>query len=245
MGATARLAVITGAAGGLGSAIANALGEAGYALALVDLDVPDGGKSREGQHWFRCDLRDPVAIDRLAGEVRRISGDPAILINNAGLFPTTPLEGLTLDVWREVLAVNLDAPMLLSQLFAPAMCEARWGRIVNIASGVTQIVRRDVAPYIASKMGLIGLTRALASDLGPHGITVNAVSPGLTATPNVCAKFAREGANSIFDQFVRRQAVPSPIEPDDVAAMVCSLVSDSMKMVTGQTLLVDGGLSRL
>ena len=245
MSAAKRPALVTGAAGGLGSAIADALGEAGHPLALVDLEMPGGAEEGRGRHWFRCDLRDPAAIERLASEVIERAGAPAILVNNAGLFPTVPLDELTLDIWRDVFAVNLDAPMLLCRRFAPAMREAGWGRIVNIASGVTQIVRRDVAPYIASKMGLIGLTRALASDLGPFGITVNAVSPGLTATPNVRAKFKGEGADTIFDHFAQRQAIPVPIAPEDIAGAVCSLVSDRMKMVTGQTLLVDGGMGRL
>lgn len=242
---TPRLALVTGAAGGIGRAIAAALGAQGHALALVDHEVPGSSDIDESTSWYRCDLRDSDAVERLVKDVRNQQGDPAILVNNAGVFPTVSLGDLTLELWRDVFSVNLDAPMLLCQQLAPAMREDGWGRIVNIASGVTQIVRRDVAPYIASKMGLIGLTRALASDLGPAGITVNAVSPGLVATPNVRAKFAEESSDTIFEHFAKRQAIPSAIAPEDIAAAVSSLVSESMGKITGQTLLVDGGLSRL
>ena len=246
MGAeTPRLALVTGASGGIGRAIAAELRKQGHSLALVDRDVSDTVECDDGAHRYCCDLRDPLAVAQLVNDVRARQGDPAILVNNAGVFPTVAFDDLTLELWRDVFAVNLDAPMLLSRDLAPAMRRAGWGRIINITSSVTQIVRRDVAPYIASKMGLIGLTRALASDLGPSGITVNAVSPGLVATPSVRAKFEEESSDAIFEHFAKRQAITSAVTPEDIAAAVCSLVSESMGKVTGQTLLVDGGLSRL
>lgn len=243
-----RLAVVTGAAQGLGRSIAERLARQGSAVALVDqLDCSpvqaaveaSGGVARS----FVCDLADADALEATAKAIEAWRGPCGILVNNAGLFPPTPLDVLDRDLWRQVMAVNLDAPFLLSRALSGGMKTAGWGRIINIASAVIGEVRRDVAAYTASKMGLLGMTRALASDLGPHGITVNAINPGLVPTEGVAGKFGGPDA-AIFEAFTRKRAIPKALSGDDIAAAVAFLAAEEAGMITGQTLTVDGGLYR-
>lgn len=246
MTADRRTVVITGAARGIGSAYARRFAAEGWQVALVDReDCTELAQEIGHARAFTCDLTDPDAIAAVTEVILGWRTGKLVLLNNAGAYPTTPLGTLTLEKWREVFAVNLESALLMSLGVIPVMKTDGWGRIINVASSIVTIPRRDVAAYTASKMGVIGLTRALASDLGPHGITVNAVSPGLTRTPGTEMQLEGAGRADLFEQFAASQPVGRVIEADDLTGPALFLASDGSAMMTGQTLLVDGGLSRL
>ncbi len=240
-----RIALITGAARGLGFAIAEALAAAGARVAIVDRDGAEAAARRlgDGHRGFTADLADSMAVTAMANAVAATMGSPTLLVHCAGIFPTTPLDTLSLDTWRQVFAVNVDAAMLLARSLAPGMRAAGWGRMVMIASGTIAIPRRDVAAYVASKMALVGLARALATDLGPDGITVNAIAPGFVPTEGTRAKFDR--IDDLARSIAARQAIPRLATPDEIAAACAFLCSDGAAMITGQCWMVDGGWSRL
>jgi NAD(P)-dependent dehydrogenase (short-subunit alcohol dehydrogenase family) len=240
---TDRVAVVTGAAGGLGSAFARRLAAHGAHVVLVDLAdceaaaaaLRDGGA---GATAIVADVSDERAVAELAGEVLAAHGTCDILVNNAGFVRLERFEDITLDSWRALMAVNLEGPFLMTRALIGAMRTAGWGRVVNVASntfGMGQPV--GFAHYIASKGGVIGLTRALAVEFGTAGITVNAIAPGLTRTPRT--------ARTMTEQFERdrvKQAIPRTGEPGDLAGMVAFLASEDAGWITGQTFNVDGGL---
>jgi pyridoxal 4-dehydrogenase len=160
-----------------------------------------------------------------------------VLVNNVGIYPHRPFEELTYAEWRHVLAVNLDSVFLCTHAVYPAMRERGYGRIVNVSSSTFFIGYPGLAAYIATKGGIIGFTRALASEAGPHGITVNAVTPGLIATEGV---LGGEEAG-LFDEIVPQQALPRRGEPEDIAECIAYLASPAAGFITGQTINVDGG----
>nr|WP_246623699.1 SDR family oxidoreductase [Sphingomonas colocasiae] len=238
-----RTALVTGAARGIGLSIARALAQGGARVALVDrLPADEPAATLPGSRAFSCDLADPDAIATLLDEVAAW-GRCDMLVHAAGLFPTTPADTLTLDAWRRVFAVNLDAAMLLAQGLAPAMRSGGWGRMVMISSGTIGVPRREVAAYVASKMGLIGLTRALASDLGADGITANAVAPGFVSTEGTREKFDR--IDALASSIAACQSIPRLATPEEIASAVSFLCSDGAAMISGQTWMVDGGWHRL
>ena len=245
-----RCAVVTGAAKGMGAAYARAFAARGARVALVDR-APCGELLAELEAAggdvgaFPCDLADPGEIAVTAVRLLDWRKGRLVLVNNAGIYPATPLETLDLAAWRSVFALNVEAPLLLGLALAEAMKADGWGRIINIGSSIVTLPRRNVAAYLSSKMAVIGLTRALASDLGPYGITVNTISPGLTRTHGTETQLGATGAAGLFDEFAGMQPVGRVIEAEDMTGMACFLAGDESAMMTGQTLLIDGGISRL
>jgi pyridoxal 4-dehydrogenase len=237
-------ALVTGAARGIGYAAARRLGADGARLALLDRDdealapaaVRLAGDGLEVT-TFAVDVADEEAVRSAVADVLAPEGRIDVLVNNAGIYPHRPFEELTFAEWRHVLAVNLDGVYLCAHAVYPAMRERGYGRIVNISSATFHIGYPGLTAYIASKGGIIGFTRALASEAGPHGITVNAVTPGLVATEGVL-----EGEEAgLFDEIVPQQAVPRRGEPEDIAECIAYLASPAAGFVNGQTLNVDGG----
>jgi NAD(P)-dependent dehydrogenase (short-subunit alcohol dehydrogenase family) len=195
-----------------------------------------------GAGWLgvQADVSSPEDVSRAAGEVLARFGRCDILVNNAGIFPTCAFDDLSFEAWRKVLSVNLDSQFLMSKAFVPSMKEGGWGRIVNFTSGSVQLATENTAAYKASKMGIIGLTRAMSADLGKFGITVNAASPSLTRTPGILESGS---AAQKLEAISNLQAIKRISEPTDVVGLVLFLTGEDSHFVTGQTILADGGLS--
>lgn len=218
-----QVAVVTGGANGIGRAVAQGLQADGATVEVFDLengvDVSDEASVQR-------------AFDRVLDHRRRVD----VLVNNAGIYPHIPFEELSFSQWRRVLGTNLDGVFLCSRAAYPAMRERRYGRIVNISSATFFIGYPGLSAYVASKGGVIGFTRALASEAGPHDITVNAVAPGLIATEKALVE-----ESEVFDEIVPQQAVGRPGRPEDISDCVRYLVRPESSWITGQTFNVDGG----
>jgi NAD(P)-dependent dehydrogenase (short-subunit alcohol dehydrogenase family) len=252
-----RRAVITGAAGGLGAAFAKALGADGLAIAVVD--IKDGEETafaiREAggaAEFFACDMTDPAAVDSMADAVNERFGGVDVLVNNAGRYDNCPFDAMTYEFWRSIMALNLDGMFLACKAFAPGMRARKWGRIINVASNSTFLAPPMMAQYVASKSGAIGLARALASEFGPDGVTVNAIAPGPVATDQLRLAFARDfggGSPEGFEDFMtgmaQNQSIKRYATPEDITGLVSFLAGEHSTMVTGQTIVCDGGWARV
>jgi NAD(P)-dependent dehydrogenase (short-subunit alcohol dehydrogenase family) len=239
-----RVAIVTGGARGIGFGIAKRLAQDGARLALFDRDAVAVARAAEalradgaGAEPYDVDVRVEEAVRTAVDSVLSQHGRIDILVNNAGIYPHTPFAELTYGEWKRVLRTNLDSVFLCSHAVFPAMVSARYGRIVNIASAVFFIGFPGLAPYTASKGGIIGFTRSLAAEAAEHGITVNAVAPGMIATEGVL-----EGEEAgLIDVIVAEQAVKRRGVPEDIAECVAYLVDPAASFITGQTVNVDGG----
>ncbi|MCW2995624.1 MAG: short-chain dehydrogenase/reductase [Conexibacter sp.] len=219
-----RVAVVTGGAGAIGGAIVAALGASDHHV--VVLDRP-------------CDLADAEAVREAAAGILAEHGRVDVLVHAAAAFDRAALAEVDLATWRRVQAVNVESALLLAQAFAPGMAAGGFGRIISIVSDtVWDPPAADMLAYVTSKGAVIALTRALARALGPDGIAVTAVAPGLTDTPAARGDLPPEA----FGAALARQALPRTLVPDDVAQTVAFLASDAAAALTGQVLCPDGGL---
>ncbi len=241
---TGKNALVTGASGGIGRAIATALHAQGASVALsgtrVDALKELAGELGERAHVTPANLGDPGAADQLATDAGAVLGSVDILVNNAGLTRDNLAMRLKDEDWQIVLDVNLTAAFRLSRSVLRGMMKARWGRIVGITSVVGVTGNAGQANYAASKAGMIGMSKSLAQEVASRGITVNCVAPGFIAT-------AMTEALSEDQQAKISAAIPSGRmgEIDEIGAGVVYLASDEAAYVTGQTLHINGGMAMI
>lgn len=246
-----QFAVVTGAARGIGRAIAAHLRRGGARLLLVDYNAEALEEAASALRslnsarldWDVADLAEPAAIDRLAARLAACNEKISVLVNNAGIEFDLPLEEISVDLFDRVIAVNLRAPLLLTQALAP-LFSAEGGAVVNISSIHADHAFPNAIPYACSKAGLVALTRNLALELAPRKIRVNAVCPGYIDTP-------------MWEEWLRTVSDPEAVgretealhplgrrgRPEDVASAVAYLASAQSTWVTGTCLVVDGGLT--
>ncbi len=239
---TGKTALVTGASGGIGSAIVDALVARGATVAASGSNadrLAAFAESREGVAAVPCDLSDPAATDALVGQaVDALGGRLDILVNNAGLTRDGLILRMKDEDWADVLRVNLEAAFRLCRAAAKPMMRQRWGRIVSITSVVGQTGNPGQANYAASKAGLTGMSKALAHELASRGVTVNCVAPGFIASAMTDdLPDAQKGA------LTARIPMGALGTGADVAAAVVYLASDEGNYVTGQTLHVNGGMA--
>ncbi|HZU07982.1 MAG TPA: SDR family NAD(P)-dependent oxidoreductase [Chloroflexota bacterium] len=247
----ARVALITGAANGIGAAVAARLAAEGRELALFDIDAPQleatAARLRATAAGRICpyvvDVRDSAQVAAAVAAVHQTFGRVDILVNNVGgSTPQRPVEEITEEEWDAVLTLNLRGLFLCTRAVVPAMKAQRWGRIVNVSStaGRTRSLFGG-AHYTASKAGVIGFSRQCAAELAPYGITVNVVAPGITRSERVAARWeAKPAAERAFIE----RLIPAGrlARVDEPAAAICFLCSDDASYITGAVLDVNGGL---
>ena len=247
-----KTAVISGAASGIGQASAVRLAEDGARVFIADrakaeqtlqLVANVGGKGAAVQ----CDISDPASVAELKEAVEHNGGQCDILINNAGIYPMQPFDDISFEDWRRVLSVNLDSMFLMTKAFSRGMRQRGWGRIINITSDTVSLLVPNLIHYITSKAGVVGFTRSIATEFGVHGVTVNAIAPGLTRTPGTLAEPEIPGGMSkeaLFDLMANMQSIKRGERVSDLVGTVSFLASADAGFITGQTLYVNGGLTR-
>lgn len=240
-----QVAVVTGASRGIGAATAVSLGDAGYTVAVlyksnqagaektVEKIQKNGGQARA----YQLDVTDSTAVTALTAQITAELGDVSVLVNNAGVSEQKLFTDITDADWSNMLSVHLNGAFYLSRAVLPAMLHEKYGRIINIASMWGETGGSCEVHYSAAKAGLIGLTKALAKELAPSGITVNAVSPGAVET-DMMKMLGREVCESVAEE--------TPVgrlgQPEEIADAVCFLASEKAAYITGQVLSVNGGI---
>ena len=243
-----RTAIVTGGGSGIGLAISERLAADGIAVAVTDRDtaaaesvadkIVASGATAIG---VTMDVSDRTQIDAAVAVVSERLGRPTILVNNAGLDGFDAFLKITPETWNRIIEVNLTGTFNCCQAVLPHMLEAGWGRIVNISSSSAQGGQPYMTHYVASKAGVIGLTKALALEFGPKGITVNTIPPGFIDTPMLRAADKKGLLGPGVDAHVKTTPVRRAGLPEDIAAMCAFLVRDEASYVTGQVLGVNGG----
>ncbi len=238
-----RVALVTGAARGIGAAIARALAENGAAVALADLlpEVEEAASALRAAGYralaVTADVTDADACQRAVDATVAEFGQLDVLVNNAGVVRLAPAESLSDEDWDLTMAVNLRAAFVMSRAAFPALTRSRAGRVVNVSSQASVVGIDQHAAYCASKAGIVGLTNVLAIEWGKHGITCNAVGPTVVLTE--LGKTAWAGAKG--EAMMQKIPVGRFAEPDEVAASVVFLASDAAAMINGHNLIIDGG----
>jgi len=244
-----RTAIVTGAARGIGAAVAKRLAEDGFAVAVLDLDesacksVADEIAAAGGRALaVGADVSDEAAVDAAVGRVAEELGGPTVLVNNAGIIRDNMLYKMSADDWDAVMNVHLRGSFLMSRAVQKHMTEAKWGRIVNLSS-TSALGNRGQANYSTAKAGLQGFTKTLAIELGKFGVTANAIAPGFIETDMTAATAARVGMD--FEEFKAAAASQIPVartgRPEDIAHTVSFFASEGAGFVSGQVIYVAGG----
>ncbi len=246
---TARTAIVTGAARGIGAAVARRLAQDGFAVAVLDLDeaacapVAEQIRSLGGRALaVGADVSDEVAVAEAVDRVAAELGPPTVLVNNAGIIRDNLLFKMTTDDWDAVMAVHLRGAFLMSRAVQAHMTKETYGRIVNLSSS-SALGNRGQANYSAAKAGLQGFTKTLALELGKFGVTANSIAPGFIETDMTAATAERMGVS--FEDFKKAATGSIPVgrtgKPEDIAHAVSYLVSEGAGYVSGQVIYVAGG----
>ena len=244
-----RVAVVTGAARGIGFATAQRFAQEGAAVAILDLDegqAAEAASKIEGPDTraigIGCDVSDSASVEKAVDRVVSELGGVHILVNNAGITRDNLLFKMSEDDWDAVLGVHLKGAFLMTKAAQKHFVEQKYGKILNLSS-VSALGNRGQANYSAAKMGVQGFTRTLGIELGPYGVNANAIAPGFIATDMTDATAARLKMD--VEEFRRLNAEANPVRrvgfPEDIAAAAAFLCSDEASYITGQTLYVDGG----
>ncbi|MGB3351816.1 MAG: SDR family NAD(P)-dependent oxidoreductase [Mycobacterium sp.] len=248
MSESTRVAVVTGGASGIGLGIAERLAADGAWVAILDLDgaaaevaaadITATGATALG---LPVDVSDRAQVESAVERVRAQFGAVTVLVNNAGMEGFRPFLKISAETWDRLVAVNLTGTFHCCQVIIPDMVAAGWGRIVNISSSSTHSGQPLMAHYVASKSGVVGLTKSLALEFGPSGITVNTIPPGFIDTPMTRRNEAKGRLGGSVDSIAERTPVRRAGRPEDIAAACAFLVSDEAGYVTGQIIGVNGG----
>lgn len=240
-----RTALVTGAAQGIGKAIASRLAADGATVVVSDMNAAGAAATAAGigdaAFAITADISDPDAVASLFDEIEKKTGGVDILVNNASIVPFLPWDEVDLAHWRKIIDVNLTGTFIVTRAATDQMrAKNKAGRVISIASNTFFAGTPNMAAYVAAKGGVIGFTRALATELGKYGITANAVTPGLIESDGVKAS----PHNQAFDFVEMLQAVKGKGQPEHIADVVSFLASDDARWITGQTINVDAGMVR-
>ncbi|EHB58630.1 3-oxoacyl-(acyl-carrier-protein) reductase [Mycolicibacterium rhodesiae JS60] len=230
-----RTALVTGGSSGIGQAIAERLRKDGHRVATIDVTASDT------EHSFCADVTDPARVQAVHAAIHDALGPVTILVNAAGMTGFERFSSLSFETWSRVIDVNLNGVFHCTQAVLPDMLAAGWGRIVNISSSSTHSGEPFMAHYVAAKSAVNGLTKSLALEYGPRGITANVVPPGFIDTP-MLRKAESDGLlGGTVDDHAKRTPVRRVGRPEDIAAACAFLVSEEAGYITGQILGVNGG----
>jgi 2-hydroxycyclohexanecarboxyl-CoA dehydrogenase len=230
-----KTAVVTGGASGIGRAVAERLRKDGLRVAVIDLSPT------EDEFGHIADVTDRAQVDTAVAAIREQFGPILVLVNAAGVEGFQKFSTMTFQQWSKVIDVNLNGVFHTTQAVLPDMVEAGWGRIVNISSSSTHSGQPFMAHYVAAKSAVNGLTKSLALEYGPRGITVNAVPPGFVDTPMLRSAESRHLLGGTVEDHINRTPVRRVGRPEDIAAACAFFVSDEASYITGQILGVNGG----
>jgi NAD(P)-dependent dehydrogenase (short-subunit alcohol dehydrogenase family) len=230
-----KTAVVTGGASGIGRAVAERLRSDGFRVAVIDLSPTDDGFGHV------ADVSDRAQVDTAIATIREEFGPILVLVNAAGVEGFKKFSRMSFQEWSKVIDVNLNGVFHTIQAVLPDMLEAGWGRIVNISSSSTHSGQPFMAHYVAAKSAVNGLTKALALEYGPCGITVNAVPPGFVDTPMLRSAESRHLLGGTVEEHINRTPVRRVGRPEDIAAACAFFVSEEASYITGQILGVNGG----
>lgn len=230
-----KTAVVTGGASGIGRAVAERLRSDGFRVAVLDLTPTDDG------FGYGADVTDRAQVDAAIAEIRAALGPILVLVNAAGVEGFGKFTSMSFEEWSKVIDVNLHGVFHTVQAVLPDMVEAGWGRIVNISSSSTHSGQPFMAHYVAAKSAVNGLTKSLALEYGPVGITVNAVPPGFVDTPMLRSAERRHLLGGTVEDHIQRTPVRRVGTPEDIAAACAFFVSEEAGYITGQILGVNGG----
>lgn len=239
-----KTAIVTGAASGIGAAIAEAFASKGARVALLDMNIEGARRKADGlpadPRAFPCDVTDPGSVSAAVSDVLGAFGAIDILVNSAGIVDLAPAEELSPGAWARTIDINLTGSFAMAQAVGRVMIAAgQGGRIINLASQAGSVAIEGHVAYCAAKFGIIGVTKTLALEWGRHGITVNSISPTVVMTD--LGRKAWEGPKG--EEMKAQIPVGRFAEPDEIAAAAVFLASDAAAMINGADLLVDGGFT--
>ena len=230
-----KTAVVTGGASGIGRAVAQRLRNDGFRVAVIDLSPTDDG------FGHLADVTDRAQVDTAVAAIRDEFGPILVLVNAAGVEGFKKFSKMSFDEWSKVIDVNLNGVFHTIQAVLPDMVESGWGRIVNISSSSTHSGQPFMSHYVAAKSAVNGLTKSLALEYGPCGITVNAVPPGFVDTPMLRSAESRHLLGGSVEDHINRTPVRRVGRPEDIAAACSFFISEEASYITGQILGVNGG----